>query len=121
MLGVVVKSLPIVANISPMYIISVSMYIIEGPSCVGNLPVSDRWRLGHIVSGAYTPVLAFEKTSTGGSYVSPGAGIHPKATPVYRTRSNGRTSGNMTSLYDILAKCTVYSSLGRSEFRVNTL
>jgi|GEM_PF-5432140 len=71
--------------------------------------------------GVYTPVLAFEKTSTGGSDVSPGAGIHSKATPVYRTRSNGRTSGNMTSLYDILAKCTVYSSLGRSEFRVNTL
>ena len=63
----------------------------------------------------------FEMTSTGIPTSRRGAGIHPKATPVYRTRSNGRTSGNMTSLYDILAKCTVYSSLGRSEFRVNTL
>jgi hypothetical protein len=50
---------------------------------------------------------AFEKTSTGGSYVSPGAGIHPKATPLYRIRSNGRTSGYMTSWNDIFAKCTV--------------
>ena len=65
---------------------------------MGNLPLA--------IPGDYTPVLAFEKTSTGGSYVSPGAGIHPKATPLYRIRSNGRTSG-LTSWNDIFAKCTV--------------
>lgn len=72
-----------------------------------------------IVAGSRTKRNAIGRR--GSACDSLGAGIHPKATPVYRTRSNGRTSGNMTSLYDILAKCTVYCSLGRSEFRVNTL
>jgi hypothetical protein len=56
---------------------------------LGNLPLTSH--------GDCTPGMAFEKTSSGVP-TSPRRLDPPESNSFYRMRSNGRTSGNMTSL-----------------------